>query len=444
MSQHDYAIADQAGLSFLADINAALAASVSQNSGATEPANTYPYMLWADTTSGWMKQRNAANTAWIDVWPLAGPAGADIASAATLVLSAATGTLVRITGTTATSAVTLNTGQTVTCIAVGAWPLTYHATNNPLPGSTSYTCAAGDIVRYHKDANGTIHVEIRPVSGQAVVASSSGKQIQPISASVGSNALTISASSLSLDFRSATLGSGTVTTISGTPSNLVISSGSTLGTVSAVESNLVVLALNNAGTIELAVINQAGAENLNESGVISTTAEGGAGAADSATVAYSATARTSVPYRVLGIIRSTQATAGTWATSPSLIQGAGAQAATAIALNAGGTAPMYACRAWVNFNGTGTVAINSSGNVSSITDNNTGDYTINFTNAMPDANYSLQGTMGATAIGSNSYMIKGYANSATGYQAGSARVECWNATASARADTDKACVAIFR
>jgi hypothetical protein len=58
------------------------------------------------------------------------------------------------------------------------------------------------------------------------------------------------------------------------------------------------------------------------------------------------------------------------------------------ALNAGGTAPIYACRAWVNFNGTGTVAIRASGNVSSITDNGTGDYTVNFTNALPDANYS--------------------------------------------------------
>jgi hypothetical protein len=49
------------------------------------------------------------------------------------------------------------------------------------------------------------------------------------------------------------------------------------------------------------------------------------------------------------------------------------------------------CRAWVNFNGTGTVAIRASFNVSSITDNGTGDYTVNFTNAMPDANYSVVG-----------------------------------------------------
>ena len=49
----------------------------------------------------------------------------------------------------------------------------------------------------------------------------------------------------------------------------------------------------------------------------------------------------------------------------------------------------YKCRAWVNFNGTSTVAIRASGNVSSITDNGTGDYTVNFTTAMPDANYSV-------------------------------------------------------
>ena len=53
----------------------------------------------------------------------------------------------------------------------------------------------------------------------------------------------------------------------------------------------------------------------------------------------------------------------------------------------GSAATAYGCRAWVNFNGTGTVAIREDGNVSSITDNGTGDYTVNFTTALPDANY---------------------------------------------------------
>jgi hypothetical protein len=66
-------------------------------------------------------------------------------------------------------------------------------------------------------------------------------------------------------------------------------------------------------------------------------------------------------------------------------------AAIKVALNADNGAPIFACRAWVNFNGTGTVAIRASGNVSSITDNGTGDYTVNFATAMPDANYAAAG-----------------------------------------------------
>ena len=65
--------------------------------------------------------------------------------------------------------------------------------------------------------------------------------------------------------------------------------------------------------------------------------------------------------------------------------------------DAAGTGPValtgqYAAKAWVNFNGTGTVAIRESGNVSSITDNGTGNYTVNFTTAMVDANYTAVGS----------------------------------------------------
>jgi hypothetical protein len=55
----------------------------------------------------------------------------------------------------------------------------------------------------------------------------------------------------------------------------------------------------------------------------------------------------------------------------------------------GSAAVAYGCRAWVNFNGTGTIAIRSSGNVSSITDRGIGEYTVNFTTAMPDVNYAV-------------------------------------------------------
>ena len=61
----------------------------------------------------------------------------------------------------------------------------------------------------------------------------------------------------------------------------------------------------------------------------------------------------------------------------------------------GSVATAYGCRAWVNFNGTGTVAIRESGNVSSITDAATGIYKVNFATAMPDENYSCAGFIGS-------------------------------------------------
>lgn len=156
-------------------------------------------------------------------------------------------------------------------------------------------------------------------------------KIYSITATVGASALTITLNPCSLDFRSSTLTSGTVNTRTvPTAISMTVSSGSTLGTVSAQQSRIVVLAIDNAGTVELAVVNISGGVNLTETGVISTTAEGGAGAADSATVVYSTTARTNVAYRVVGYIESTQATAGTWATAPSTIQGVGGQALTAM------------------------------------------------------------------------------------------------------------------
>ena len=64
----------------------------------------------------------------------------------------------------------------------------------------------------------------------------------------------------------------------------------------------------------------------------------------------------------------------------------------------GSTVTAFGVRAWVNFNGSGTVAIRASGNVSSITDNGTGDYTINFTTSMPDVNYAVVGSTGESTI----------------------------------------------
>jgi hypothetical protein len=79
----------------------------------------------------------------------------------------------------------------------------------------------------------------------------------------------------------------------------------------------------------------------------------------------------------------------------------------------GSVATAYGCRAWVNFNGTGTVAIRASGNVSSITDDGTGVYTVNFSTAMPDANYSAVANFsvsGTTVMsGTSTIMLYSYA-----------------------------------
>jgi len=71
----------------------------------------------------------------------------------------------------------------------------------------------------------------------------------------------------------------------------------------------------------------------------------------------------------------------------------------------GSVATAFGCRAWVNFNGTGTVAIRGSGNVSSITDNGTGDYTVNFTTSMPDVNYSVVGMCDRNSGTENGTMV---------------------------------------
>jgi len=85
-------------------------------------------------------------------------------------------------------------------------------------------------------------------------------------------------------------------------------------------------------------------------------------------------------------------------------------------LNATGSAPIYACRAWVNFNGTGTVAIRASGNVSSITDNGVGDYTVNFTTAMQDADFCVTGVAKRDSLNEPGIVVP------TVYAAGSARI----------------------
>lgn len=111
--------------------------------------------------------------------------------------------------------------------------------------------------------------------------------------------------------------------------------------------------------------------------------------------------------------------------------------------DAAGTGPVtltgqYAAKAWVNFNGTGTVAIRESGNVSSITDNGTGNYTVNFTNAITDANFS------AVASGSTGSITTSIRNATTGTGTTTTVPVGMRDTTNTQQDAALMCVAVTR
>jgi len=105
----------------------------------------------------------------------------------------------------------------------------------------------------------------------------------------------------------------------------------------------------------------------------------------------------------------------------------------------GSVATAYGCRAWVNWNGTGTVSIRASGNVSSITDNGVGNYYVNFTTAMPNANYTVEG-IGSHVVGVQALfgVIREGTRATTGFQ-----IDYFN-TASGFGDTNDGNAAVFR
>ncbi len=283
---------------------------------------------------------------------------ADLASATTTDIGAQNTNFLQVTGTTTiTSFGTTYKGPRFIRFS-GVLTLTHNAATLILPGGASITTAAGDMaiatpvattgtptgwkVAVYQRANGL------PVSTAGFALSGANNDITSLTGltspiprantisiiqslpdpTLAANAMTLPASTHALDFRSATLTTGIPATVTGTAAALVIPAGATLGAVNAIQSTLVEVILNNAGTLEKAVVNLAGGNDLSESGVISTTAI--SAGATAANVFYSTTARSNVAYRVVRAIASTQATAGQWATSPTLVQGAGGNALTAM------------------------------------------------------------------------------------------------------------------
>ena len=107
----------------------------------------------------------------------------------------------------------------------------------------------------------------------------------------------------------------------------------------------------------------------------------------------------------------------------------------------GSVATAYGCRAWVNFNGTGTPAIRASGNVSSITDNGTGNYTVNFTTSMPNVNYGTAGSVGRSFASTDGI---GRDICVDRYATGSVGIRCGESNTFTASDEPVICLSVFR
>lgn len=356
MAQHDYVLDNQGFGAMRSDLNLALAAIASGNSGNTAPSTVYPGLAWLDTSgTPWLvKQYNG--TQWVTLYSInATTHQSDIVrggtdskltsttalasilnlqaityAAATAITAAATtditnttdnidlaGSAVTVTAITAPAALI---GRRIRVRVTGSNITVTNGGGITVPNGVSASFNAGDVFTLVITAANTVRIE------GVVPASIQFSQIQPITASNAANAITISTPALSLDFRNPTLTNGAVTRVNGTPANLTIAGTDSFGLVTAAgNQRIAILALNNAGTIELAASALAGGVSLDETGVISTVT-----AATAGTHIKSAAARTNVAYRVIGFVDATFTTGTGWG-SLTVVQGQGGQALTAMA-----------------------------------------------------------------------------------------------------------------
>jgi hypothetical protein len=447
--QADYIVANGTGSSVRSDLNDQLAAIVSNNSGATEPATMYAYQWWADTTTGLLKLRNSANSAWIELRQLDGEFTTvpveDGSAGAPSIYFKTSGTDTGLYSPGADQ-VGISTGGTARVIV--------DSNGATLNGQGDLRFADSDSSHFIAlQAPATITTDVTltlpsadGTSGQFISTDGSGTLSFATPASGASNLADGSAATPSVNYSADTntgifrAGNDLLAfSTGGTERAQFDASGRLLVGTSTARTDIMGTGAqlqvegNSFATSRLGVMC-----NINnaESGAIYLSKSRGSSAGGVAVVSnddklgdieWGGTDGTNIDTaaRITAFVDGTPgandmpgrlvfSTTADGASSPTERFRISSDGSFSSVIPGGSTLyPQFACRAWVNFNGTGTVAIRASGNVSSITDNGTGSYTVNFTTAMADANYSANVSIAGVPGTSDACMVSTDMNNAS-------------------------------
>ena len=445
MAQHDYTIANQGFPAFRSDLNDALAAVVSNNSGATEPTTMFAHQIWVDTAAdpSILKIRNADNDAWITIGSIDQTGDkfnltcANATLAENLTLNAQ-GDL-RFADADSSNYVGFQAPTTVAADVLWTLPSVDGTSGQVLStdgsGTLSWTTGGNSI------AEGNSNVTVTDAGTGKIEFSVDGVEVADFTTS----ATIFNETGANQDFR-----------VEGdTNENLFVVDASAdhvgIGTnAPAVLAHVQdTTATTDAVTQVLRIDSQSSGTPANGIGVgMQFATETSAG-------------NTEIGATIEAITTDVNAASEDFDLSFKTMAGGGAAAERMrltstgeIKFNSGygSAAVAYGCRAWVNFDGTtntgGNCDIRASGNVTSITDNGTGDYTVTFTTAMPDGDYSVVATtvnnVNATTTNRSVGVYSANASPGENYMlVGSVRILMQSSNA-AEIDQSVVCVAIFR